>query len=215
MFLNGCNELVKTARLLDNASKAEQLVTMASLGTFVTGVGAAFTMISVLSNAHTPSELETVVKYLDQRLDVIEEKLDILSAQQLRISRKLNVLLEGQRAITEIVLLNSRGVAATRLEVGLVRQAVRHLDQKVSQIYDELDHYAAAEARERRKYFDEYVAIRRAESLRGAAAVTSNWLNPKTGIIDRVNRGDFDRAFLDRIQAEKQGVVTLIEGMAG
>lgn len=213
--INNINELIKVGRSLKNAHLAGMLTNTATIASFSNGISAAITLISLFSGAGGQSELQAVRNYLGQRLDVIDEKLNILIDQSVQNSRKLDFLLNGQRVITEFVLQNSRGIQATRVEIALLNQAIQSLDNKVLGLYQEIKRHSKKQAQERSKYFDEYATIERNQSLRPVKVVLANWLNPDSKIIKRLNKGNFDQNFLDKIRADRQKVIQLIEDLIG
>jgi len=213
--VNAANELVRSMRAISAANDNGLLFSAAGMGAYASGVTAAITLISVFSSSDQPSELQMVVDYLDQRLDVVDAKLDVLLERTEIMDRKLDALLQGQTAIMQAVARNARAVDANRFETLLVRQALSDLEGTLLQISTDLTYEIENSRIQNAVEFRAQEGWVREERILQAGQVLGYWLTPDNTIIKRLNDGTITQAALDEIQREKQRVVSVINLLSG
>ena len=172
------------------------------------------TLMSLFQQAGQPSELQTVLGYLDDRFDHLEQKLQLLLVSNASINRKVDALLIGQDAIFKTTIQNVRSIRATRVEIAHINQAISDLGMDISRLHEKVNERLTEAAKERQEYFDGLRDILQRQSLREVVPILTYWLRPSNGVVERLNSNNFDSDFIQHIRFQREKVVGLINDLS-
>ncbi|GHA18895.1 hypothetical protein GCM10008090_30680 [Arenicella chitinivorans] len=212
LLINSASELIRAGQIVSKAISAGNLTSTATLGAISGGAGAALVIVSLLSSSSDsgPSELEVVMDFLEQRLDVVDLKLDQLTRIGLSNSEKLDTLLEAQRTITDVVVQNARNIQASRVDIAQLRQVVESLEHR----FDELQSFAQSEFDKatfhRNLIFQEQLKINQDDHMSSIDTIFRKWFSVDAGVINKLNTGKYDDAFIDNVRDQRARLLALI-----
>ena len=213
--LTAASELVRTARILQTASQAEELANLTTMTAYANGVGATLALVSLVSGTQQKSEMQVLLEYFDQRLDVIDEKIDWLVKTAGNMDRKIDAVLRGQQAVLQKMTTNARSIRVNWVEARLIRRSLRNVLTGLTRLTGNIGSQLDEAAEHRAVIFDAELRIAQQQAVRSADEVIGHWLNPDSGIIERLNAKTLDRELVDRVQADRQVVLEVLDALTG
>lgn len=212
--IRSMGELVKTARILQEAYLAGALTSVAGLAAYSNGVTAALHLASAFSGAAQENDLTNLRIYLANRLDKLEEKIDNLADHTANNSMKLDALVQGQQAILQSVAATMEGVQATRAEVAFLTEMVRRMNFDFGVSSGTVTSTLAATHWQQEQHHRWLSEVMRLKSVRDIDVVIGNWLNPDSKVIETLNGGGASDEYLAIVRRDRQRVLELIRGLS-